>query len=260
MTRPAAPPAPSPAPARTWRLVRPAERDRSPSPAESATDERRWDDVAAAVIAHDRGPLLVRGGPGTGKTSMLVASVAARVAAGTDPSRIVVLTFGRRGAFALRGRVEAALARSDVDGRGQVTAEPIVRTFHGYAFGLLRRAATELGEPTPRLLSGPEQDLVIRELLDDGDPAMWPPGLGQALRTRAFASQLRDLVLRAAERGIGPRELARIGDDHARPDWRSAARFLAEYDQVLALRDATGRAGIGYDSAELGRAAADLLR
>ncbi len=212
------------------------------------------------MIAHDGGPLLVRGGPGTGKTSLLVASVAARVASGIDPSRVVVLTFGRRGASALRGRVEAALVRSDVAGRGRVTAEPIVRTFHGYAFGLLRRAATELGEPTPRLLSGPEQDLVIRELLAASDPAMWPPGLGQALRTRAFASQLRDLVLRAAERGIGPRELARLGDGHARPDWHSAGRFLAEYDQVLALRDATGRAGIGYDSAELVRAAADLLR
>ena len=43
--------------------------------------------------------------------------------------------------------------------------EPLVRTFPAYAFGLLRRAAAERGEPSPRLLTGPEQDLIIRELL-----------------------------------------------------------------------------------------------
>src|SRR5262245_24919070 len=122
-----------------WRLVR--------SSAAGSNDGRSigsWSADAMRVIAHDRGPLLVVGGPGTGKTSLLVASVAARVASGADPSRIVVLTFGRRGAADLRRRVEAALAEVGAsDGRGRVRAEPVVRTFHAYAFGLLRRAATD---------------------------------------------------------------------------------------------------------------------
>src|SRR5262249_60547469 len=119
----------------------------------------------------------VRGGPGPGKTSLRVAAVAARVADGVARGSILVLTYGRRGAAALRARIEAALSAADL----RVTAEPVVRTFHGYAFGLLRRAATELGEPTPRLLSGPEQDLVIRELLDGADPDDWPEGLSYPL-------------------------------------------------------------------------------
>ncbi|GAB3954024.1 hypothetical protein GCM10027614_60410 [Micromonospora vulcania] len=173
-----------------------------------------------------------------------------------------MLTFGRRGATALRQRIEARVAQ---DGH-RVLREPLVRTFPAYAFGLLRRAAAERGEPSPRLLTGPEQDLIIRELLDvvgeepEDDPVGWPTDLRPALRTRAFASQLRDLLMRAAERGVGPVELARLGEKLGRADWPAAARFLREYVAVLALRDVSNRGSIAYDPAELVRAATGLLR
>ncbi|HEX5598174.1 MAG TPA: ATP-dependent DNA helicase [Micromonosporaceae bacterium] len=221
----------------------------------------KHDPLQQRVIDHADGPLLVLGGPGTGKTSTLVEAVVARVAAGTDPERILVLTFGRRTATALRQRVAARIA----GGERRVVPEPLVRTFPAYAFGLLRRDAAERGEPPPRLLTGPEQDLIIRELLavidedPEADPAGWPEQLRPALRTRAFATQLRDLLLRAAERGVGPIELARLGERLGRDDWPAAARFLREYVSVLALRDATTRGSVAYDNAELVRAAAGLL-
>ncbi|MGC4901683.1 ATP-dependent helicase [Micromonospora echinospora] len=205
--------------------------------------------------------MLVVGGPGTGKTSTLVEAVAARVAEGVDPERILVLTFGRRGATELRHRIEARIAG---DGH-RVIREPLVRTFPAYAFGLLRRAAAERGEPSPRLLTGPEQDLIIRELLDvvgeepGDDPVGWPEDLRPALRTRAFAQQLRDLLMRAAERGVGPVELARLGEKLGRADWPAAARFLREYVAVLALRDVSNRGSVAYDPAELVRAATGML-
>nr|WP_230415171.1 UvrD-helicase domain-containing protein [Micromonospora tarapacensis] len=210
--------------------------------------------------------MLVLGGPGTGKTRTLVEAVAARVAEGVDPERILVLTFSRRGAADLRHRVEARIAAT-----GQrVLREPLVRTFPAYAFGLLRRAAAERGEPSPRLLTGPEQDLIIRELLDvvgaesgeepGDDPVGWPVELRPALRTRAFAAQLRDLLMRAAERGVGPVELARLGERLGRADWPAAARFLREYVAVLALRDVANRGSVAYDPAELVRAATGMLR
>ncbi|MFI1193277.1 ATP-dependent helicase [Micromonospora sp. NPDC020750] len=223
--------------------------------------ERRDDSLQAEVVAHTGGPMLVVGGPGTGKTSTLVEAVAARVAEGVDPERVLVLTFGRRQATDLRRRIEARVAG---DGH-RVLREPLVRTFPAYAYGLLRRAATERGEPSPRLLTGPEQDLIIRELLDvigeepDDDPVGWPEDLRPALRTRAFAAQLRDLLMRAAERGVGPVELARLGERLGRADWPAAARFLREYVAVLALRDVSNRGSIAYDPAELVRAATGLL-
>ncbi|MEV6377334.1 ATP-dependent helicase [Micromonospora musae] len=222
----------------------------------------RADPVQAEVIGHTDGPMLVTGGPGTGKTSTLVEAVAARVTEGVDPERILVLTFSRRGATALRHRIEARVAREG----HRVLREPLVRTFPAYAFGLLRRAAAERGEPSPRLLTGPEQDLIIRELLDvvgeepEDDPVGWPEDMRPALRTRAFAAQLRDLLMRAAERGVGPVELARLGERLGRADWPAAARFLREYVAVLALRDVSNRGSIAYDPAELVRAATGLLR
>jgi superfamily I DNA/RNA helicase len=228
-----------------YRLVR--------RPAE-AVPERLEDPLQGHVVGHTDGPLLVVGGPGTGKTGTLVEAVAARVDEGTDPERILVLTFGRRSATTLRERIEARVAGGD----GRVVHEPLVRTFHAYAFGLLRRAAADRGEPAPRLLTGPEQDLVIRELLQEAEEK-WPPGLRPALPTRAFAQQLRDLLQRAAERGVTPAHLADLGERLARPDWPAAARFLREYVAVLALRDATTRGSVGYDPAELIRAAAGMF-
>jgi superfamily I DNA/RNA helicase/RecB family exonuclease len=235
-----------------YRLVR-----RRPDPVPELLD----DPLQRYVVDHTGGPLLVVGGPGTGKTTVLVEAVAARIAEGVDPERILVLTFGRRGSAALRDRIEARVA----DTPGRIMHEPLVRTFHAYAFGLLRRAAADRGEPSPRLLTGPEQDLIIRELLavvgDDeaADIVGWPEALRPALPTRAFAQQLRDLMQRAAERGVGPVELARLGERLGRDDWPAAARFLREYVAVLALRDATTRGSTAYDPAELVRAASGLL-
>ncbi|GAA1606249.1 ATP-dependent DNA helicase [Saccharothrix algeriensis] len=224
---------------RNWRLVRAGGPDRLPLHADPAQ---------LRAIEHEAGALLVRGGPGTGKTTTLVEAVARRVAEGTDPQRILVLTFGRRGSQSLRRRIESRIARG-------VGHEPLVRTFPAYAFGLLRRSAALLGDPSPRLLSGPEQDLVIRELLP-GEDAAWPARLQPALGTRAFAEQLRDLLLRAAERGIGPEDPLW----QRRDDWQAAARFLHEYEQTMALRDASTRGSAGYDHAELVRAATATLR
>ncbi|HZE40566.1 MAG TPA: ATP-dependent DNA helicase [Stackebrandtia sp.] len=207
------------------------------------------DAAQARVIGHRRGPLLVHGGPGTGKTTVLIESIAARVAEGAAPSDVLVLAFGRRGAATLRRRITARL---EITG-----AEVPVFSFPAYAFAVLRAAAARRGEPPPQLLKGPEQDVIIRELLG-ADTVAWPETVRPALGTHAFAAQLRDLLLRATERGISAPRLAALGRMHDRPEWISAADFMAKYVDVLALRSLTG--GATYDSAEIVRAAASELR
>lgn len=201
-----------------------------------------------SVVDHSGGPLLVLGGPGTGKTTALVSMVARRIADGADPSTVLLIAPSRRAAAAMRDRVAALV--------GRTIREPLARTAHSYAFGLLRREASLEGQPAPRLLAAAEQELVIRELLTAPTAAAtWPADVRPALGTRAFAQQLRDLMLRALERDVGPEELARLGSAHDRPLWRHAAAFAREYAQVTALAQPSA-----YDPAELVRAAVEVLR
>src|ERR1700729_853728 len=107
---------------------------------------------------HKGGPLLVLAGPGTGKTTTIVAAVAERIERrGTDPSRILVLTFSRKAAGELRDRITARLDRT--------TRTPLALTFHSYAYALVRREFVLAGDEPPRLLSGPEHLVEVRRML-----------------------------------------------------------------------------------------------
>ncbi|GLF94524.1 ATP-dependent helicase [Streptomyces yaizuensis] len=194
------------------------------------------DAAQRAVADHQSGPLLVLAGPGTGKTTTLVEAVASRVAAGADPARILVLTFSRKAAVELRDRMALRLGSA----RG-----PQATTFHSFCYALVRahQDADLFAEPL-RLLSGPEQDVAVRELLtgqldlesDGAARHQWPDELRACLTTRGFADEVRAVLARSRELGLGPESLARFAARTGRPDWRAAASFLAEYLDVLDMQ------------------------
>ncbi|MGW1073291.1 ATP-dependent helicase [Streptomyces sp. NPDC002537] len=190
-----------------------------------------------AVVDHRGGPLLVLAGPGTGKTTTLVEAVADRVRRGTDPERILVLTFSRKAAVELRDRMAARL--------GGAARGPQATTFHSYCYALVRaHQDADLFVDPLRLLSGPEQDAVVRELLAgqtdlerEGRGAVrWPDELRACLTTRGFADEVRAVLARSRELGLGPDELAAFAARTGRPDWTAAATFLAEYLDLLDMR------------------------
>jgi superfamily I DNA/RNA helicase/RecB family exonuclease len=232
--------------------------------------EHDWEPEAQRLLAAPQGFRRVLGGPGTGKTTLLAATAAARVRErGVDPERLLVLTTSRRAADALRVDITRRLTafstasglRPPLDSghAGWTVREPMVRTVHSYAYALLRLQATADGVPPPRLLSGPEQDVVVRELLkgdlEDG-AENWPERLRPALAVPGFAEELRDLILRAAERGLGPEDLVKVGRRKHREEWVAAGTFWRQYEEVNLLHGAGGNAlGIpaspALDAAEL---------
>ncbi|MDX2682110.1 ATP-dependent helicase [Streptomyces sp. NY05-11A] len=195
----------------------------------------RLDATQRSVVDHGSGPLLVLAGPGTGKTTTLVESVAARIARGADPARVLVLTFSRKAAVELRDRMALRMGAARA---------PQATTFHSYCYALIRahQDADLFVEPL-RLLSGPEQDVAVRELLAGQldlqrlglAHVRWPDELRACLTTRGFADEVRAVLARSRELGLDPAALDAFAHRIGRPDWRAAAAFLAEYLDVLDL-------------------------
>ncbi|GFG68683.1 ATP-dependent helicase [Mycolicibacter senuensis] len=211
-------------------------------------------EVAAALDPLRRGVLQVRGGPGTGKTSLLIEAAAAHLAAGADADSLLLLTGSGRLPAAARGAVTATLLAAGGPGAARAVSEPLVRTVHGYAFAVLQRAARRAEAAPPRLVTGAEQDSVIRELLAGDGARAWPSSLHAALGTDGFATELRDLMARCAERGVDPAELIRLGKRCRRPEWTAAGRFARQYEQVMLLRAAVGTAAPQATKPALGAA------
>ncbi|MFE9176570.1 UvrD-helicase domain-containing protein [Streptomyces sp. NPDC007126] len=199
-------------------------------------DPPRLDAAQRAVVDHRTGPLLVLAGPGTGKTTTLVESVADRIARGGDPERILVLTFSRKAAVELRDRMAVRIGAARA---------PRATTFHSFGYALVRaHQDNDLFVEPLRLLSGPEQDVTVRELLAGQADlerlglahVRWPDELRACLTTRGFADEVRAVLARSRELGLGPEALGAFARRIGRPDWRAAAVFLAEYLDVLDLQ------------------------
>jgi DNA helicase-2/ATP-dependent DNA helicase PcrA len=91
-------------------------------------------------------PLLVIAGAGSGKTNTLAHRVAHLIVNGTDPRRILLLTFSRRAAAEMARRVERIAAKVLGQSAGVMTdALTWAGTFHGIGARLLRDYAPEIG-------------------------------------------------------------------------------------------------------------------
>jgi len=212
------------------------------------------DTEQAAVVSHRGSPIVVQGGPGTGKTTVLVEAALTRIQEGQNPDSILLLTYGRERASELRDAIALRTTKT--------MFEPLARTFHSLAFSILKMKAK--GDPDPILLSGPEQESYIRELLqgdiEDGFKE-WPEDLHKALTTNGFARELRDLILRASERGIDADELANLGAQEGEKYWQAAAAFWKRYLNSMVMREISAQdAKLRIDPSELVSRASIHLR
>jgi len=99
--------------------------------------DRDLNEEQREVVLAGKGPILVIAGAGSGKTRTLVYRVARLIESGTDPSRILLLTFTNKASREMLRRVEALLS---VDTRRLMGG-----TFHSVGSRLLRRWGARIG-------------------------------------------------------------------------------------------------------------------
>ncbi|MDY3127474.1 MAG: ATP-dependent DNA helicase [Corynebacterium sp.] len=227
-------------------------------PPPNAISARSWNQTFP-----QQGRYLVTGDAGSGITSFLVDTVVNCIDQGVKPDSILVIAASKESGSRLREELALRMSASSTASQDTehnantkasadfVATSSLVRSVHSLAFALLRTTVQE----EIRLITGAEQDAVIRELLQghiisDGknspQSSIWPEEIHEALGLVGFARQLRDFLLRAIEREQTPDSLLQLGEQYDRPMWTAAGHFLREYEQVMSL------AGVhSYSAAEL---------
>lgn len=181
-----------------------------------------WDRAQRAVLGDEAPTVLVLGGPGTGRTSLCLERVARHVESGGELSRVVVVAHSRSAAQALRTALTRRVGGAHLD--------PLVTTVHALA-----RRIVAMGGGAPRLLTAPEQEFRIRDLLDATDTTSWPEELREGARTAQFASDVRVLAARLRQEGRDPADLVADGRRYGVESWEVLGGFLADYLDVLDL-------------------------
>lgn len=211
------------------------------------------------------GHVLVVGAPGSGKTTTAVETFLARAGGpspGTHPlsAPALFLAPSRRAADRVREIVGTRLLGSGGSTRG------LVRSVASFAYAVVHARATALRQPPPTLVTGPQQDAILAELLAGhaeglGRDPRWPAAIGPQTRAQdAFRRELRDLLTRAVELGLSPAELSALGRRAGRPEWESAAVVLEEYIDVTVLGESPADRGARYDVAAVVDVATEALR
>ena len=200
---------------------------------------------AASLPANAVGTVF--GSPGSGKTSALVARFLHLVENGISPAGIVVIAATRESANTLRDQLALEYQGA--------TNGPIAKTLTSLAFSILAIDAKQKGELAPVLVSGSEQDQLLKEVLEQSDQTSWPKNLDSQVRSlTGFRTELRDLIAACLEHGINPTKLAELGKAQNLPQWVAAAGAFESY---LAKLHTAGRGR--FDSASLLRAAAAAI-
>ena len=111
------------------------------------------------AVAFGNGPLLVLAGAGSGKTRVLTTRITRLIEEGTEPERILAVTFTNKAAGEMRERIARMLGREP---KGMWMG-----TFHAIGARIVRRAAHQLHRtPSFTIYDEDEQLNVIKRLME----------------------------------------------------------------------------------------------
>ncbi len=225
-----------------------AERPTSPTetlarlPADSLAPPLDSDQLNAAR-AHT--PALIVAGPGSGKTSALLARVAYLVREqGVAPERVLALTFSRKATDELRERLGRLL--------GEGFAMPRVSTIHAFCGDILRRYGPLVGlRAEYRLMTEIEGYFLLRRVVSQAPLTQFTPLSGPTMYFR----DLLGAISRAKDDLVTPEQYRAAAEQMANaattPDERAAATRALEVASLYAAYQDTLAAQGDADYADL---------
>lgn len=190
------------------------------------------------AVCHDRGPMLIVAGAGTGKTTVISKRIAWLVSTGrAKPEEILALTFTEKAAQEMTDRVDRLLPLG--------YADLWVSTFHAFCQRLLQTHGLDIGLPDDfRLLNQTDAYLLMRRHFERFSLDYYRP-LGNPTK---FVNALLKHFSRAKDEAVGPEEyldyaknLALDKDGAAGAEERTRLSELANayhsYQQLLLDKD-----------------------
>ena len=196
--------------------------------------------VQHEAVVHERGPLLIVAGAGSGKTRVLTHRIAYLTRdRHVSPFAILAITFTNKAADEMKHRVGALI--------GPVANDMWVSTFHSACVRILRRDAVRIGYKSGFTIYDQSDAVrltgyILRDL--NIDPKKFPPRTVHA----AISASKNDMVsvesYQAAEQGIFERK---IGEVYAEYQKRLLDANAMDFDDLL------------YKTVELFRRCPDVL-
>ena len=174
----------------------------------------------AVVEAARSGDVIARGAPSSGRSTCALALFEQAASRGRSA---LILAPDRTRADVLTPRAQAL---------GPDSVRP-VRTPASFAYQVVATWRTQRDVPLEgvELVTGAAQDQMLAEALESVD-APWPEDIGPQMRAMpAFRAELRNLVARAGEAGIGAAELSEAGARFGRPEWQGAGAIVAALEE-----------------------------
>ena len=174
----------------------------------------------AVVEAARSGDVIARGAPSSGRSTCALAVFEQAASRGRSA---LILAPDRTRADVLTPRAQAL---------GPDSVRP-VRTPASFAYQVVATWRTQRDVPLEgvELVTGAAQDQMLAEALESVE-APWPEDIGPQMRAMpAFRAELRNLVARAGEAGMGAAELSEAGVRFGRPEWQGAGGIIAALEE-----------------------------
>jgi len=177
------------------------------------------------AVLHEKGPLLVLAGAGSGKTRVIAHRLARLVESGADPRGIVAVTFTNKAAREMRGRAVRLL--------GGAGLGSFVGTFHAWGLRFLRRhAGAARLDPRFSIADSADQLALVKAAMAEAEISeqLFPPGSVRARISGAKNALLSPDRFEAAQTDFAGERVARVYRAYEK---RLAAAGALDFDDLI---------------------------